>query len=300
MNNQSTLLSNFTQYLTETKNNSPNTIKSYIHDLTKYFEYHNNNQTLSPTSNLTLTRPEILAYKQYLQQTKAINAKTINRILSSLKSYNEFLILTHPELQQSLLILSTDYIKIQKSFTSPTNITLKEAIKFMDKIKSSEPYRNYAIVTLIVNTGLRISEALSIKLSNLYLDDNEMTIIGKGNKQRDIIINSTAIKVINEYLTNHRNNYKYAATSEYLFVSNKGEKLDPTTIQKIFNNHSKKITPHSLRHCFATNALENNILDIRSLQQQLGHSSLETVQVYTHPSKNRMKKNLNMKEACIG
>jgi len=221
MNN---LLTSFTQYLTETKNNSPNTIKSYIHDLESYFKYHNintNNTNQSNQQPSPLTRPNILSYKHYLQHTKQTNAKTINRILSSLKSYNEFLILNHPNIQQSLIILSSDYIKIQRSSTSPTNITLKEAIKFMDKIKSSEPYRNYAIVTLIANTGLRISEALSIKINNLYLDDNEMTIIGKGNKQREIIINSTAIKVINEYITNHRYKYKYAATSEYLFVSSK-------------------------------------------------------------------------------
>ncbi len=284
------LLSQYQNYLTQLSK-SPKTIQEYTKDISKYFQHYNTQPT-------TLQRDQILSYKNYLQNTKNINAKSINRALSSLKSYNEFLIATKQ--QNNLVILSQDYIKVQQQLTSPTNVTIKEAIRFINKIKDKESFRNYAIVTVIANTGLRISEVLSIKLNNIYLDDYEITVIGKGNKQRTIIINKMVVDVITEYLNNHRNKSKYATTSEYLFVSNKGNKLEPCTIQRIFNEHSKKITPHSLRHVFATNALENNILDLRSLQQQLGHSNLSTTQIYTHPNKTKMKKQLNMKEACIG
>lgn len=288
--NNNNLLSQYQNYLTQLSK-SPKTIQEYTKDISSFFNHYN----IQPT---TLQRDQILSYKNYLQNTKNINAKSINRALSSLKSYNEFLIATKQ--QNNLAILSQDYIKVQQQLTSPTNVTIKEAIRFINKIKDKESYRNYAIVTVIANTGLRISEVLSIKLNNIYLDDYEITVIGKGNKQRTVIINKMVVDVITEYLTNHRNKSKYATTSEYLFVSNKGDKLETCTIQRIFNEYSKKITPHSLRHVFATNALENNILDLRSLQQQLGHSNLSTTQIYTHPNKTKMKKQLNMKEACIG
>ncbi len=298
-------MSNLTQYSNHLKlqGKSSTTIAGYLIDLKCYFNYLSNFSNFSNLSNEipneipTLTRSEILSYKQYLQITKNYNAKTINRTLSSLKSYNEFLVLISQ--QESIVILSTDYIKIQKSISSPTKSSLKEVKKFIEQIKLNSSFRNYAIVSVIANTGLRISEVLSIRINNLYLDDNECRIFGKGNKQRTIILNERAIEVIQEYINNHRSKSKYAATSPYLFVSNKGDKLDTSTIQRIFNDYSKKITPHDLRHCFATNVLENGFLTIRGLQEQLGHSSLETTQIYTHPSKAEMKKGLNRKEACI-
>ncbi len=286
--NQTTQTNNtiLTQYINNLTQNgkSTNTIKSYTKDITSFFNYIN-------STTITITRDQIIQYKNYLLNNKNNNAKSINRTLSSLKSYNEFLVSNN--IQDSLVVLSIDYIKIQKSFTSPTNVSLKEVTKFINKIKDNESYRNYAIVTVIANTGLRISEVLNIKINGLTLSDNEMTIIGKGSKQRTIIINQTAIKVIKEYITNYRQKSKYAEVSEYLFVSNKGEKLRSDTIERIFNKYSKKITPHSLRHCYATTVLENEVLDVRQLQQQLGHSSLETVMLYTHPTKEKMKQKLN-------
>lgn len=282
-------INQYINYLTD-NGKSQNTIKSYVKDITLFFNYY------STPPTFTITRNQIIQYKQFLLDSKNNDAKTINRALSSLKSYNEFLISNGD--QDSLVILSQDYIKTQQSYTSPTNVSFKEVINFMEKIKTNEPYRNYAIVYLIANTGLRISEALNIKLNNLNsLENGEITIMGKGNKQRDIIIsNPKVVNVINEYLTRHRHHYEYAVEvlhSPYLFVSNKGEKLQPSSIERIFNKYSKKITPHCLRHHYATQALENDVLDLRQLQQQLGHSRLDTVQIYTHPTKEKMKKKLS-------
>jgi integrase/recombinase XerD len=287
-------LTQYIQHLQQ-QNKSDNTIKSYCKDINLFFEYfnlNNSNTTINTTPPIiTITRDQILQYKQYLQNTKNNNAKSINRSLSSLKSYNEFLVLQ--KYQENMVILSMDYIKVQEPFSSPTNVTPREVKNFMDKIKKNEPFRNYAITTLIANTGLRISEALNIKINGLTLNDNEMIIIGKGNKQRIIILNPTAIEVIKEYITNHRHKSSYADKCEYLFISNKGGKLEPCTIERIFNKYSNKITPHSLRHCYATGVLENEVLDLRQLQQQLGHSRLDTVQIYTHPTKEKMKQKLN-------
>jgi len=281
--NITNLLDEYTNYL-ESEGKSINTIKSYWKDINAFFVHFN----VSPS---TIKRNQIIEYKEYLQNVKNNNAKSINRALSGLKSYNEFLILKG--WQENLVILSMDYIKVQQPFSSPTNVSLKQAKIFMDKIKKNEPYRNYAITTLIANTGLRISEALNIKINGLTLSDDEMIIIGKGNKQRVIILNPTAIEVIKEYITNHRNKSSYADKCEYLFISNKGGRLQPCTIERIFNKYSNKITPHCLRHCYATSVLENEILDLRQIQQQLGHSRLDTVMLYTHPTKEKMKQKLN-------
>lgn len=273
------MINKFATYL-KTEGKSDNTIKSYVYDIKKFFNQFNE-----------LNRDNILAYKSYLE-LENINAKSINRNLSSLKQYSEFIGVKD-------MIKSQDYITIQKSFSSPTNITKEDFKKFIKKIKQNESYRNYAIVVLIINTGIRISEALLIKLKDLNLNKSEIIVSrGKGNKQRNVAINNIAISVIKEYLNNHRIKSKYA-DCEYLFISNKGGKLTTRSIEQVFNKYSDKITPHSLRHLFATNALEKGILDIRQLQEQLGHSHLDTVLIYTHPSRDTMKKKLNMKEACF-
>lgn len=283
LNNNPTLnyLKQYTQHM-ESQNKSTNTIKSYTKDITAFFKYFNTNST-------TLTRDQITQYRDYLLNTKNIDAKSINRALSSLKSYNEFLVKQGH--QDNLIVLSQDYIKIQKQLLSPTNTSKKEAIRFMDKVKKNEPIRNYYIVRLLLNTGLRISEALSIELDNINFKKEYLKIIGKGSKQRIIPLNKTAIEVI-KLTIEDRKNYKYATNSSYLFVSNKGEKLESCTIERIFNKYSNVITPHVCRHIFATNFLENGG-SLKELQQILGHSSLETTQIYLHPSKNDLKKNVN-------
>ena len=151
------LLETYTQYLSS-EGKSINTIKSYYKDINLFFQHFD----IEPG---VLIRDQIVTYAKFLQNDKNINAKSINRSLSSLKSYNEFLVLKG--YQENIVILSQDYISIQKQLTSPTNTTTKEAIRFMNKIKDKECPRNYYIVALLLNTGLRISEALGIELDDI-------------------------------------------------------------------------------------------------------------------------------------
>jgi len=275
-------LTQFTHYLQQ-QNKSENTIKSYYKDIEAFFKFFG----LSPT---TLTRDQIIEYRQYLQNERNINAKSINRSLSALKAYNEFLV--REGLQENLVILSQDYIRIQKQLISPTNTTKNEAVKFMNKVKDNECDRNYYIVKLLLNTGLRISEALGIKLDDIMLGNKKkLRVIGKGNKQRLVPINDVAYEII-KLAIEDRKNYKYASECEYLFVSQKGGKLRSDTIERIFNKYSKSITPHVLRHVFSTNFLESGG-DIRVLQIILGHSNLNTTSIYTHPSEMVMMSSMN-------
>ncbi len=264
----------FTSYLV-LQGLSPNTVKSYVSDL-KLFGSKN------------ISREDVIRLKQ---QNK--NAATINRALSALKKYGEYI-------GQPNLVQSSDFIRIQSSSSSPTIIGEEEVAKFLRDLKKWEPYRNYAIAVVIINTGLRISEVLNLKLSDLSsLDTGEIIIIGKGNKQRRVVLNNGAINVLKHYLKHERIRYKYASISEYVFVSNKAKKLNPSTIQRIFKEYNDNIHPHMLRHFFATNAYDKGLLNLRQLQEQLGHTSLTTVQKYTHPNRNSMVEGLNKKEGCF-
>jgi len=277
-------LTQYTNYLAE-QGKSQNTIKSYNHDIGLFFEYFE----IEPG---IINRDQIIEYKEYLLKEKNVDAKTINRRLSALKSYNEFLV--KMGYQESIVILFQDYRKIQKQLTSPTNTSNKEIINFMEKIKKNEPIRNYYIVRLILNTGLRVSEILSIELSDIDLKRKNLKIVGKGSKQRNIPLNDKAIEII-KLVIDDRKNYRYAYEvlgSKYLFLSNKSEKLRSSSIERIFNNYSNKITPHSLRHMFATDYLENGG-DLRSLQMILGHGNLSTTAIYTHPTESSMRRNIN-------
>lgn len=277
-------LTKYTNYLAE-QGKSKNTIKSYNHDIGLFFEYFK----IEPG---IINRDQIIEYKDYLLETRNNDAKTINRALSSLKSYNEFLVKV--KLQENLVVLSQDYIRIQKQLTSPTSTTKNEAIKFMEKIKNNECPRNYYIVGLLLNTGLRISEALNIELDNINFKKKNLKVIGKGSKQRIIPLNEIAIEIIKKTIDD-RKNYRYAYEilgSKYLFLSNKAEKLESSSVERIFNKHSNVITCHSLRHVFATNFLENGG-NLKALQQILGHGSLSTTQIYLHPSQDDIRKSMN-------
>ena len=196
-------LTKYTNYLAE-QGKSKNTIKSYNHDIGLFFEYFK----IEPG---IINRDQIIEYKDYLLETRNNDAKTINRALSSLKSYNEFLV--EIGCQDEVIILSQDYRKVQKQLTSPTNTNNKEIFSFMEKVKKNEPIRNYYIIRLILNTGLRISELLNIELSDIDLKRKNLKIVGKGSKQRNIPLNDKAIEII-KLVIDDRKNYRYAYDSK--------------------------------------------------------------------------------------
>jgi integrase/recombinase XerD len=285
--NSSRYLTEYSNYMTE-QNKSINTINSYVKDINLFFKYFGLVVDESPI----LSRDQIVAYKDYMLKVKNMNAKSVNRGLSSLKSYNEFMI--KYGYMENLVVMSLDYIKVQPQLTSPTNITIGEAIKFMNKVKQNESIRNYHIVILFLNSGIRISELTNIKLTDIFLNKRTLRVFGKGSKQREIPLNDIAIEIIQDAIKN-RENYGYAINvlnSPYLFLSKKSEKLDSGTIERIFNKYSNKITPHKLRHVWATNFLKNGG-DLKSAQQILGHSSLSTTQIYLHPTQDDMRNSMN-------
>lgn len=274
----------FTKYLTNDAK-SDNTIKGYAHDLTQFFDWLNKNYN----SQSILTRDIVLSYKAYLYSINNI-AQTINRKLLSLKKYNEYLVATKQ--QESLAIIKADIIKIQKKVVSPTDINDKDVFKFINKVQQNESIRNHTIVTLLLNTGMRISEALDLKISDIYFNDEEILCNGKGEKQRTIPMNSHLIDILKKYLTIRSSTSLYADKSPYLFVSQVGEQLSERFVEKMFNKYSNKITPHKLRHYFATYLIENGF-DLHEVANMLGHGSINTTMIYLNPSKQKMKNKMD-------
>ena len=276
-------LNEFKNYLISCSK-SENTISSYISDLEQYFSQYP-----------TLSRENIIKFKNSLSSS----ASTINRKLTSLKQYNEYLLSTKQI--DGIYILKEDFIKVQNK-GNPTDVTTKQVEKFLKRVLIKDAdykSRNIAIIYLIANTGIRRSECCNLLLKNIDLDNNEMIVIGKGNKERTVLLTDKVVELIKNYLVD-RNKSRYK-DSPYLFVSERGNKLCPETINDIFDYYStpkNKIRPHQLRHNYASTVVENNILTLTELQNQLGHSSISTTGIYTHARKDTIKKKIN--KLCIG
>lgn len=278
----------YAQYLTD-NSKSHNTIKSYLNHIERFLKFSNN-----PT---ILTRQHLLSYKSSLQDDNS--AQTICAKLSAIKSYNEYLI--DQGLMTETIVMSKDFPKIQKQIISPAKVSENEALKFLDKIYENECFRNYTIAILMHHVGTRITETLNIKLKDINFEDGiciMRSTTTKGNKERKVYLNDTVIKVLEEYITKHRSTYTRAKTSPYLFCSRQSDKLTYNAIEAVFDKYSKKVNPHQLRHAMATWAIKpkeqgGGGLSLQQLAGQLGHGSIQTTVMYTHPDGNTMRKMLN-------
>lgn len=276
------MIKKFREYLIG-EGKSKNTINSYSRHIGQYMKWFND--TFGMEFN-KLYRENILEFKSYLLNIREQKANTINAKLSTLIKFNEFLV--DAGIQDDIVITKKDMIKIQAQGTNPTDIDKSDVEKFRQQVLEQEGIRNYCIVTIMAYAGLRISETLDVKLSDINIQSREIVIRqGKGNKQRIVYMNDKVVNVIQEYLK-----VRPETDKDYLFISNRGNKLDRTVINKMFNKYSDKITPHSLRHFFCTNALENDF-SIHEVAYLAGHSNIHTTLRYTNPSENEMKDKMN-------
>ena len=268
---------------------STNTIKSYKAHMQEYFQWFAD--SFGNTEFKCLYRSNIQEYKNYLKNIKRIgkdnhnlDGKTINAKLSALAKYNE---LMQPD---NIVISKSDYIKIQENAINPTEITKEDIEAFRQRILQSEgthALRNYAIVTVMMYTGLRISEVLRLKKTDVSTITGEIRVTdGKGEKQRIVIMNSKVIDAISEY----KRHYNKEETP-LLFYNANGKALDRTAINKVFwefRDKDKPISPHSLRHYFCSSALEAGYT-ISEVAMLAGHSNIHTTMKYTNPSMKKIK-----------
>ena len=282
------ILEKFKNYLDDkySSDEEQNTQKSYLSDIKlflKYFEDEFGEKIVS------FSRGHIMEYKNYMLNKKNYKFTTINRKLASISVYENFLI--ENDIKKAKDIRDRDFYKIDLPYVS-ADMLPRKTIKKIRLEASKSNIRDYALIVLIDEAGLRVSEAIKIQLErDVNLDMRRITIFGKGRKVREVFINNEIYDALEEYIK-ERNEIleKLNVTNKYLFISNKskntGKHIDRSTVNKMLNKYceklnEKKLHPHILRHDFATTRYEEGFSDMR-LKKSLGQSS-NVVNRYVHP-----------------
>ena len=284
------VLVEYQHYLVSEKMKSLNTVKSYSSDLENYLYYLNEKLNISEVENITTD--DIKKYLVYLKKL-GYTATSSSRALSAIKSFHKFLFLERRTKINPAINLTSP--KLEKKL--PTVLSIDEVLKLLNSIEPNTPYemRNEAMIELVYATGLRVSELVNLKLTNLHLTNKMISTIGKGNKERLVPINDYAAKILRKYLLEARPQLVIPSKEQgYVFLNNQGTALSRQSFFLILKDLSKKagitkeVSPHTLRHSFATHLLEAGT-DLRLIQEMLGHEDISTTQVYTHLSNQRLK-----------
>lgn len=281
----------FIKYLKFEKRLSENTVISYETDLDQFFSFYKEHSTSQEIEKVDKRTIRSWIVKLSLSN---LSAKSINRKIASLKSFFKFLVkrdLIKKNPSSQINSLKTDQ-KIP-SFIKERDINF--LFKNIDTKEDFTGQRDLLILELLYGTGIRISELINIKISDINFTKKEIKVIGKRNKERIIPLHNNAIYQTKKYLKlAEKEGYK----NQYLLFTKKGEKIYPMLINRIVKKHlstlikSKKYNPHLLRHTFATHIL-NKGGDLNSIKDLLGHSSLAATQVYTHNSIEKLKETFN-------
>ena len=287
------LIKNFKNYLKIERNLSENTITSYLFDLQKLNIFLKENNFSSNPSRIKESTLKKFVYKI----SKEIKPSSQARIISGIKRFFDFLILENILNENPLENIETPKIGSKL----PTTLTVKEIDKLIDSIdiKSKNKIRNKAIIEILYSCGLRVSELITLKVSDLYFNESIIKVTGKGNKERFVPISKGAINYIEKYLNEIRIFQKIKKGSEdTLFLNERGNGLSRVMIYIILNDLkikaeiNKKIGPHTLRHSFATHLLENGA-DLITIQNMLGHENIVTTERYLHVNRKHLVESIS-------
>ena len=254
------ILSDYTSYLVIERALSKNSVSSYISDISKLAG------TYKDKSPEELSGEDLSAF--IAQQAAAISKRSQSRLISALKSFFGFM-------------------KISRHI--PVVLSVEEIDRIMNSVDLSEPegQRNRAILEVLYSCGLRVSELISLRISDLFFDESFIRVIGKGDKQRLVPIGEPAKRAVQLYLSQTRRAYVSKKAEDILFLNRRGGKLSRQMIFLMIKSQcekagiTKEISPHTFRHSFATHLVENGA-DLRAVQQMLGHESIITTEIYTH------------------
>ena len=270
------------------RNVSPKTIDAYRRDLRQYLQ-HIYNIKIKNLSDVKSTH--IREYVRILNK-RGMAPTSISRIISSIRGYHKFL--SGEKIVEENPALTINNPKIPKKL--PHVLSEKEISSIIDSIDENSQFyrRDTAMIEMLYSCGIRVSELCSLEISDLFLDDELIRVIGKGSKERLLPIGGKAKTYLNEYLIHSRDRLNKKTDSSYVFLSRNGKVLTRAMVNKILNKWTKSsgitksISPHMLRHSFATHLLEGGA-DLRFVQVLLGHSDIATTQIYTHIDKHHLK-----------
>ncbi len=275
-------IADFKSYLKLEKNLSDRSIEAYLSDVIKFGTYVQNQFELD-SNDVTP-----IHIQQYLSEIvdQNLSARSQARYISSLKAFFGYLVL-----ENRMEINPMELIESPKlGLKLPDTLSENEINMIIDQIDLSDPFghRNKAILEMLYGCGLRVSEVTQLRFSDLFLEENFIRVLGKGNKQRLVPITNATIKELQLYTEHSRKFQKEALGFEdYIFLNRRGKTLSRVMVFLIIKDLvaevglKKKVSPHTFRHSFATHLLHNGA-DIRAIQLMLGHESITTTEIYTH------------------
>ena len=304
-------LNNFLNYLTTVKERSPNTMSGYKVDLVMFFRFLKLYKTKLPKDiefeeieisdvddefirKINLT--DLYSFMAFLDNYRDNGSYAKARKVATLKSFFKFLHRKVKILNENPA-LELESPKIKKR--NPTYLTLEESKRLLSSIDGPNKERDYCIITLFLNCGLRLSELCSIDISKIKEDT--LYVVGKGNKERTIYLNRACLKAIEDYLRVRNKNLDKIKDKDALFISRNNTRINKRTVElmlkkylKKANLDEKKYTPHKLRHTAATLMYKHGDVDIRSLQKILGHENISTTQIYTHVDNEKLREAVSL------
>lgn len=283
-------LKSFLTYLKLEKSLSPNSIEAYEHDIAKLLAYCLLQKPAISLKDIQLK--DLQLFLKWLNDFE-LSARSQARIISGIKAFYKFMLL-----EKVIENNPTDLLDLPKLGRKlPETLSLKEIDDMISEIDRSKPEgeRNKAILETLYSCGLRVSELVELRISNLYFEDSFIKVIGKGDKERLVPIGQQAIKQILLYMDQIRIHIDIKKGSEdYVFLNRRGKMLTRNMIFIIIKELAeragihKNISPHTLRHSFATHLVEGGA-DLRAVQEMLGHESIITTEIYTHLDRSFLK-----------
>ena len=286
-------IKDFEHFLKIERGLSENTILNYRFDVSKLVNYLEENKI-----NVSAKDIDKYSMQEFLFQiSKTKNPRTQSRIISGLRSFFDYLVFENYRLDNPMEQIETP--KIGKKL--PDTLSVKEIDRIIAAIDLNNylGYRNLTIIEMLYSCGLRVSELINLKLSDLFIEEDFIKVTGKGNKQRFVPIGLNTQKLIQSYLKIHRPLIKISTSdSDTIFLNRNGKKLTRAMIFtivkkiKIKAGIKKNVSPQTFRHSFATHLLENGA-DLRSIQMMMGHESITTTEIYMHLDKSYLKKVMN-------
>ena len=282
-------IARFKQYLMYEKGLSPKSVEAYLHDVLLLEEF------LSPKQMENATFEDLQQFLKHLYKAD-YNARSQARIISGMRAFYRYLIYAN--------VLETDPTELLDApkigMHLPDVLTVEEIQSIMDVIDLSSPegHRNRAMAEVMYGCGLRVSELITLRLSNLFFDDGFVKVVGKGNKERLIPIGTTAMKMVNLYVNGKRKELKIKKGEEdYVFLNRRGAHLTREMVFILVKKWvkdagiEKTVSPHTFRHSFATHLIEGGA-DLRAVQEMLGHESITTTEIYTHLDQDYLRTNI--------
>ena len=284
-------IKDFKSYLKIERSLSINSVDAYIRDIFKFSEY-------IKTNNISILKTNLEDIREFIKEINkiGISARSQARFISSIKSFYKFLLIEGQISNNPAELLASPKIGVK----IPIVLSIDEVNKLIKSIDLSSKHgeRNRAIIETIYACGLRVTELINLKISNIFFKDNFLKIIGKGNKERLCPIANKTLNYLKIYIDEIRNHSIIKdKDSDIVFLNNRGTKLSRVMVFLLLKKYAeiagikKNISPHTLRHSFATHLIDGGA-DLRAIQEMLGHQSITTTEIYTHLDKEYLRSNI--------